>query len=344
VSNLNEEFDVEALRERVQAEPGCAEFPALAELERLAGRPERAREISEAGLAESPSRLAGRVSLGLSLLDLGESAEAVKALRPILEPILEPHRLAADAFQAANDPSFQASPTPASTPTPAWPTPASQPGHSGWTGSEAERDDESDEAIERPAPLAATPISMLAHQDQAQRLDEALEESEIDVAFEQAETRPEEMISANRMAEEALLRSDLLCGEESIPEASSEPMEALDAYELEEAPSYRTETMANLLEQQGDRDAARAIRERLEQPKVMQAEADESIADASASAMLDEGISDDLRSDLQSNHQSDLQSGPQSGSIGNGAGGAGRRARILSTLEGWLQNIQRGAA
>ena len=35
-----------------------------------------AREVSEAGLEHAPERLAGRVTLGLALLDLGQNADA----------------------------------------------------------------------------------------------------------------------------------------------------------------------------------------------------------------------------------------------------------------------------
>jgi hypothetical protein len=129
------------------------------------------------------------------------------------------------------------------------------------------------------------------------------------MAFEQAESRPDEMISANRMAEEALLRSDLLCGEEIIPEVDDGLGDAADDddFSVDRAPAFRTETMAALLEQQGDASRARAIREELVRGRPPVA-------------------------------------GPEPGAgpgAQRSAGGAGRRPRILATLETWLGNIQR---
>ena len=65
-------YDMEHLRAEVAADAGAPLYPALAEALRRAGRAEDARRVSEAGLEEAPERMAGRVSLGLALLDLGE--------------------------------------------------------------------------------------------------------------------------------------------------------------------------------------------------------------------------------------------------------------------------------
>lgn len=73
------------LRARVGGDPGCAEFPALAEAERLAGRLEAALEVAEKGLRATPDRLAGRVALGLILLDLGKPEAARGELAKIFE-------------------------------------------------------------------------------------------------------------------------------------------------------------------------------------------------------------------------------------------------------------------
>ena len=300
MSDPNEEFDIEAVRARVEADPGCAEFPALAELERLAGRAESAREISEVGLELAPARLAGRVSLGLALIDLGEHASAVRAMRPILDPLLEPHRLrewedASSAESEAEAPEALAAneTEPWSPPLPLAPQPAA--------------------SFMRPYGAAASEAEAT--------LDVDLEQSEIDVAFEQAESRPDEMISANRMAEEALLRSDLLCGEESIPEVTG-PGDALElerdgsgVFEVDHAPAFRTETMAGLLERQGDSDAAQAIR-------------DELLGGDAPPATIDAAVTP--------------EPAPAPASVDTGSAGA--RTRILTTLEGWLRNIQRGTA
>ena len=81
------EFLNTALRKRVGSDPGCADFPALAEAERRAGRPEEAQRIAERGLATSPERIAGRVALGLALLDQGKLSVAKQALARIFETL-----------------------------------------------------------------------------------------------------------------------------------------------------------------------------------------------------------------------------------------------------------------
>ena len=87
----SERYDVEELRRVVEEDAGCPEFPALAEAERRAGRAEEAHRISREGLARSPGRLAGRVSLGLALLELGDVDAARRELAEILDSALEPH-------------------------------------------------------------------------------------------------------------------------------------------------------------------------------------------------------------------------------------------------------------
>ena len=77
--------DLERLRQRVEQDAGCAEFPALAEAERRAGRLPEARRIAERGLRVRPDRLAGRVALGLVLLDQGDVTGAQRALAAVCE-------------------------------------------------------------------------------------------------------------------------------------------------------------------------------------------------------------------------------------------------------------------
>lgn len=78
--------DLARLRERVEHDPGCADFPAVAETERRAGRAEEAQRVAEAGLRAAPGRLAGRVALGLALLDQGELEAARRELAAVLDP------------------------------------------------------------------------------------------------------------------------------------------------------------------------------------------------------------------------------------------------------------------
>ena len=84
------------LRARVGGDPGCAEFPALAEAERRAGRLEEALEVAEKGLRATPDRLAGRVALGLILLDLGKPEAARGELAKIFENMPSPSEAATD--------------------------------------------------------------------------------------------------------------------------------------------------------------------------------------------------------------------------------------------------------
>jgi len=70
----------------------------------------------------------------------------------------------------------------------------------------------------------------------------ALDDGEVERAFEDASPEPEAMHDANEVAFEAMREAELL------------------APEADPASPFRTRTMASLLERQGDRDAARAIR------------------------------------------------------------------------------------
>lgn len=71
---------------------------------------------------------------------------------------------------------------------------------------------------------------------------DALDDGEVERAFEDASPEPEAMRDANEVAFEAMREAKLL------------------APEADPASPFRTRTMASLLERQGDRDAARAIR------------------------------------------------------------------------------------
>jgi hypothetical protein len=71
---------------------------------------------------------------------------------------------------------------------------------------------------------------------------DALDDGEVERAFEDASPEPEAMRDANEVAFEAMREAKLL------------------APEADPASPFRTRTMASLLERQGDGDAARAIR------------------------------------------------------------------------------------
>ncbi|MCH2184857.1 hypothetical protein MK280_03195 [Myxococcota bacterium] len=86
-------YDVERLEAQVALDPGCADYPALAEVLRRRGEVKRALDVAQAGVTAAPDRLAGRVALGLALLDAGLESEARQALILVLEPALAPHRV-----------------------------------------------------------------------------------------------------------------------------------------------------------------------------------------------------------------------------------------------------------
>jgi hypothetical protein len=78
-----------------------------------------------------------------------------------------------------------------------------------------------------------------------------LSEQELSDAFEQAEPETEDLVDADRVAQEALREAELGPADEISP-----------AHE-DDSP-FATHTMAELLEKQGDREGAERIRSRLE--------------------------------------------------------------------------------
>lgn len=79
-------------------DPGAPAFPALAEAQRRAGRPAEAERIARAGLRAHPELVAGRVALGLALLDLGRVEDARAELARALEATPD-HLLARGALE-----------------------------------------------------------------------------------------------------------------------------------------------------------------------------------------------------------------------------------------------------
>ena len=84
---------IEELRRRVLADPASIAFAALAEEFRRAGRYREAIETCRTGLQRHPSYLSARVTLGRSLVEVGQFDEA----REVLEHVLRaaPENLAA---------------------------------------------------------------------------------------------------------------------------------------------------------------------------------------------------------------------------------------------------------
>ena len=82
--------------------------------------------------------------------------------------------------------------------------------------------------------------------------DETLGDEELDSAFENAQTNPDEMMSANRVVEQTLEDEAL-----DVPEAG---------FDVTHHPTYATETMASLLAGQGRRAEAEQLRESMAAP------------------------------------------------------------------------------
>ena len=148
---------------------------------------------------------------------------------------------------------------------------------------------------------------------------EAVADDELEAAFANAESLQEEMMDANRIAEEALRASEL-----------DDP----EGFQVEAVPTYATETMARLLDEQGDGESADAIRARLRDPDVAAAEEAPvgSVGLDAASVPMDGDLAvgdDDLAIDTQG------LAGP------SGANGSTQRERVIATLEGWLENLRR---
>lgn len=137
--------------------------------------------------------------------------------------------------------------------------------------------------------------------------DEDFEDSEIDLAFESAESDRSQMMDANQVAEQAMRQIDL----ESSQSSGFAPADL---------PTFATATMAEVLERQGDEQGAHEIRAALGAPS------GRPVALTMDAAMLDEQAA---------------RPEPADGSLSSGDDA---RARVLATLERWLENIRREVA
>jgi predicted Zn-dependent protease len=75
---------IEALRKRLQKDPGSIAFAQLAEEYRRAGRFHESIEVCKAGLARHPGYLSARVTLGRALLEVGDIDSAQRELDDVL--------------------------------------------------------------------------------------------------------------------------------------------------------------------------------------------------------------------------------------------------------------------
>ncbi len=75
---------IEALKKRIQKDPGSIAFAQLAEEYRRAGRFQESIEVCRAGLARHPGYLSARVTLGRALLEVGDVDSAQRELGEVL--------------------------------------------------------------------------------------------------------------------------------------------------------------------------------------------------------------------------------------------------------------------
>lgn len=161
------------------------------------------------------------------------------------------------------------------------------------------------------APLCAAPVPS-ARDDFG--LQDGVGDDELETAFAEAESDPNEMMDANRVVEQTLRAADLDLPE---PDASGpEFAEAEPDFDVSRHPTYATESMAMLLDEQGRHSEAAALRESLAARRREQA----------ADPFTDPG--------------------PDPANAW-GASGLGpdhaRQLQVVATLEGWLYNLRRQA-
>ena len=90
--------EIARLKGLVGGDPGAPGFAALAEAQRRAGLLVEAEQTARTGLRHRPDQLAGRVALGLALLDLGRIDDARRELGRVLEAVPD-QPLASDALR-----------------------------------------------------------------------------------------------------------------------------------------------------------------------------------------------------------------------------------------------------
>ncbi len=89
--------EVARLEAIVRSSGGSRAFPALCEAHRRSGRPEEAERVAREGLRRHPEQTAGRVALGLALMDLDRLDEARSELTRVLDAVPD-HALAQAAL------------------------------------------------------------------------------------------------------------------------------------------------------------------------------------------------------------------------------------------------------
>lgn len=360
-SEDGEASEFEALNREIAENPGSPSFPRLAEAYRRAGQVERAESIAKQGLAQTPERLGGRVALALAMLDKGEITLATQELARIMENVPEvPHEspeVVSTAGSGAE--SAEEGVELAGELHPGCETTSGE--HRLYCEPLAARSDVLPDLDNQPGDrFDDRSDGELGHELDERGGDEdspgaAIRQEEIDDAFDSAQTEADQMISANRLAEAAL--RDV-----------GEPDET---YTASEHPVFATETMAGLLEGQGDREGAHRIRasipgenassdletgsEATTIPEVVTSSGvatPSGVATSFGVATLP-GVPIDLDAATLPTVPA-AEGAPESPqptqAPGEESGGgvsdidAARRARIIQRLESWLANIRRDVA
>ena len=81
---MSDDARIDALRKRLQKDPGSIAFAQLAEEYRRSGRFHESIEVCRAGLARHPGYLSARVTLGRALLEIGDVDSAQRELNDVL--------------------------------------------------------------------------------------------------------------------------------------------------------------------------------------------------------------------------------------------------------------------
>ena len=81
---MAEDPRIDALKKRIQKDPGSIAFAQLAEEYRRAGRFQESIEVCRSGLARHPGYLSARVTLGRALLEVGDVDSAHRELSEVI--------------------------------------------------------------------------------------------------------------------------------------------------------------------------------------------------------------------------------------------------------------------
>jgi hypothetical protein len=221
---LAHQSDVEHLAALVAQDPGAPAFSVVAEVHRREGQLDDARRVAAAGLAASPDSVAGRIVHALALLDLGETEAARGELVRGIEAV---------------------------------------PGHSGLPSLVADAADSQARASLAGAAQGEQATARLPFDARADHtFGDAVADDELDAAFLEAESITDEMHDVNQVAQAAILAEERADAEGGEPDEFDGLAEA-EEFQPADHPAFATETMADLLERQGDGQGAQAIRRSL---------------------------------------------------------------------------------